>query len=247
MSQTDNLPSNIVQETTDYDQFHMMDANRETSRGHIEMLKGEFEKRGNLTRVQPILVNENFFIVDGQHRFMAAKELNEPVYFTQVPGLTVGDARAMNATHRPWSVDDYARSYAYTGRKPYQRYLQLRETYEIGHSITLIFIYHGESEGAFKDFRNGGLVIPDEQLTVSKLDKMSELQEVLPFKINREEASALQRIFNHPNYSQKRMVAKAQALADQYIRHFASEGEYLRAFEEMYNHNQGDDTRVRFF
>jgi hypothetical protein len=67
-----------IQVTSDYDQFVIMEANREQNRGHIEAIKAAFGEMGNLTRVQPILVNERFEIIDGQHRFIACKELGEP-------------------------------------------------------------------------------------------------------------------------------------------------------------------------
>lgn len=39
----------------------------------------------DLTMYSPIIVSEDFRIIDGQHRFEACKELGFPIYFLVMP------------------------------------------------------------------------------------------------------------------------------------------------------------------
>lgn len=59
--------------TTDYNKFNTFMANRDVSRTHISSLKASIKRHPEILEAQPILVNENFKIIDGQHRFIAAQ------------------------------------------------------------------------------------------------------------------------------------------------------------------------------
>ena len=244
---------NLVQQSNDYDMFSFMEANREQNRGHIEALKAAFEEVGNLTRVQPILVNDSYQIIDGQHRFVACKELGLPIYFTLVPHLGVTEARSMNILHRSWGVLDYARSYAQSGVKSYQRYLKLSEDYGFSNSTLLAYINDSAHTGSgvrdnfYKVFRNGDLVIPDEGAARNRLDKLAEIGEYTPLVTHRPFALALLKAMRNENYDQKRMVRKVRISGDKILKRLLTVDESLRMIEEMYNYGQPEESRKRLY
>jgi hypothetical protein len=237
-----------VQVTTDYSQFKYILNNRDRNRGHIEALKKAFVENGNLTKVQPILVNERMEIIDGQHRFVAAKELGEPIYYTVWQGLGINDARQMNILHRSWTSDDFAQSYADGGDGNYKRYLDLREEYGYNHSITLACIAGAEIKGAFAGFRQGEFVLTPEQYqeATKRLEQLSELEDIVPMTHQREFVYAFLKALDAPGYSQKRMVDKLTANAEM-VRRYGSVQDYLRMLEEIYNYKMGDANRVRLY
>ena len=67
-----------IKVTTNYDLFSFMPGNRDIAKKN--MLVKSIEKI-DLTEYKPIIVNENYVIIDGQHRFMACKELEKPIYY----------------------------------------------------------------------------------------------------------------------------------------------------------------------
>ena len=240
---------NVVQTTNNYDQFKFIEANREQSRGHIEALKRAFESNGNLTRVQPILVNDRFEIIDGQHRFIACKELGAPINFTVVPGLGVSDARGINILHKSWTTDDYARSYANTGDRSYQKYIQLKEDFGFNHSVMLLYLQGtGDRNGVYKEFREGAFVLePDQEIpAMERLQRLEEIAEFLPEAKEKTFARALLRVMQSENYDHKRMVRK---LADRQsaIQRFRSIEDNLRQLEEAYNYKITEGNRVRLY
>lgn len=242
-----DVPHNVVQQTTNYEQFQFINSNREQNRGHIEAIKKAFEEMGNLTAVQPILVNERYQIIDGQHRFHACKELGYPIYFTMQPGLGVKDARNMNILHRTWRLDDYARSYAESGDQNYQKFLQLAEDYEgFSYSVLMIYAAGEQAVGAFAAFRRGEFVFRDVPAARARLDKLAEAVNTVHIK-DQDFALAYLKVMQITGFDQRRMVRKLAQVGEQIIRRFGNVVEYQRAFEEVYNHNMTEGNRLRLY
>jgi hypothetical protein len=238
-----------VHKTSNYELFKFLGANRELGKGHVERLKKAFEERGNLTQVQPLLVNENMEIIDGQHRFLAAKELGEPIYYMVYPGLGISDARTMNIMHKEWRTDDYAKSYADSGDASYRRYLQLREEFGATHSTILAVTTEGLGKGAFSAFRNGEYVLTPEGYEEAKeaLGNLTQLEELVPSITNRKEFDlAAIKSMRMPDYDQARMVKKLSQVGSS-IPSYSSSLDYQRALEDAYNRHVTEENRVRLF
>ena len=69
---------NQVNQTTDYSKFKTLKGNRSVNKLHVKRLQKSFKQSYLLS---PIIVNQNYEIIDGQHRFNAAKAENLPVNF----------------------------------------------------------------------------------------------------------------------------------------------------------------------
>jgi hypothetical protein len=234
-----------VETTTNYGQFRYLQANRDRNRAHVERLKQAISDNPQIMEVMPILVNENMEIIDGQHRFLAAKELGMPVTYTMVPGLTVDDAREMNILHKNWDVMDYAESYASTGQRAYQQYIDLRDTYRISHSIALMYIYNHagrtDNTGVFKAFREGTMEIEDLNDTKHKLDLLTELTQEYPSLNTREFAYSYLKALNVEGFEPERFKQKMAEVGE--IKRYRLISDYLRAMEDVYNHRVQIETR----
>lgn len=238
-----------IQSTRDYKMFKKMTANRVVSDNHVMALKKSYEDYGNLTAVQPILVNERMEVVDGQHRLEAAKEAGEPIYYTVAPGLRVEEVRALNTSQRGWTVDDYAFSFAAAGNENYIRYLRLREEFGFGHASTIVFANLGAHQGDYVRFRNGELDLSEEKYRAARIllaqyEELVEYSEL--FKV-RTAAIALCKIMGHPQYSHSRMVDKTKLYGAAMIKRYGTADDTMRMLEDLYNHHQAESTRVRFF
>jgi len=107
-------------ETDDYSKFKFLDANRPVT--HAKKIMESIQDIGVLW--QPILVNENFEIIDGQGRFMAMKTLGKPIVYVVQPGLGIKHVRYLNQNATVWKLQDYAHSYA-VGEDARQSYANL--------------------------------------------------------------------------------------------------------------------------
>lgn len=92
-----------IQHTLDYDKFRTIAGNREVDQPHVRRLAEEIALN-DLTPYSPVLVNETWEIIDGQHRFEVCKSLNLPVYYLQVPGLDLTSVQRINTSSKRWSL-----------------------------------------------------------------------------------------------------------------------------------------------
>jgi len=232
-----------IYSTTDYDKFVFLDDNRRLIGGHVNSLAEE----GNVTAVEPVTVNERFEVIDGQHRIQACKENSWPVYFKVREGLTISDARKMNILHRSWTADDFAKSYAADGKVQYQKFIELREEYGFTHTVTLFAIYNGDLKGLSVRFRTGDLVIEDEAATRARLDRLSEMVEVMNIKPSQHFFTAYLEVMKVNGFDHRRMVRKTQQVGDQLLRKFGTMTDYYRALEEVYNYAMPENNRLRLY
>ena len=77
---------NQIHQTTDYSMFQTLEGNRNLNKLHLKRLKNSFQKKYLLS---PIIVNEKFEIIDGQHRFEAGKQLGLPINFLIAPNYGI--------------------------------------------------------------------------------------------------------------------------------------------------------------
>ena len=77
----------------------------------------------------PIVVNENMEIIDGQGRFEALKELGLPVEYVVSDGATITDCIALNVKQANWKNTDYVKCYANMGDENYILLLSLYGAY----------------------------------------------------------------------------------------------------------------------
>lgn len=105
-----------IYKTVDYDMFNLLGGNRNINLKNanriISSMKANFI-------INPIIVNEKYEIIDGQHRHYACKELNIPIYYIVQEGLGLKDCQLMNCNSKTWSSEDFLNGYCELGKKDY--------------------------------------------------------------------------------------------------------------------------------
>lgn len=96
----------IIYTTTNYDLFRFHKQNRKAgSNRQLPKLIEELD----LTPYVPIVVDEDFYIVDGQNRFLACKALGKPVYYVILPREydTNSSIITLNKAQQAWRQDEF--------------------------------------------------------------------------------------------------------------------------------------------
>ena len=154
-----------VRMSRDYDEFHYLKFNRNTSNSHVVNLVESIKMFGYL---QFIIVIETDiidgimkkWIVDGQHRFKGCKSEGMPILYTTVKGITskyelVRLIAKLNSTSKAWNVGNYVDAWESINIGEYKT---LKERYkETGLPYTfLISIYEGiNRKDAMTKFMDG--------------------------------------------------------------------------------------------
>lgn len=258
MNKLKNAPmakySNQVQTSSDYAKFKTLIGNRKPNELHIKRLISSFKERYLFS---PILVNEKMQIIDGQHRFLSAKELNLPINYLVVEGYGLEEVQILNTNSANWKKEDYLKAYCDLGIEPYLQMRQFMLDFpDFGVAIAEMILtdnVNGENKQLVVDkvtmrmmgFQNGELNIPD----LSKAYETAE--KVLMFKpyydgYNRSTfVRTLITLFKNENYVHADMIGKL-ANNPSALTHCANVTQYKFLLEDIFNFRRREKVNLRY-
>lgn len=107
-------------ETRNYSKFKFIETNRNLTERKV--LKDSIIKYGYL-KSQPITVNSDFKIIDGQNRFSICKELGLPIIY-EISDIDANELMiVLNTTSAVWRLNEFIHHYAKRGFDGYDRLL----------------------------------------------------------------------------------------------------------------------------
>jgi hypothetical protein len=195
------LKKGEVLTTKNYDLFKFLSCNRDISQANYKKLLQSLGKR-NVYGASTILVKQSvdgyYYIHEGQHRYMALKELGQPIDFIINPELIEDDISLMNTASEVWHLPDFLKRYLDKGENESYNYInRLVKDYVTGldgesvramNFSDILYISTGWTKGVQKDFKNGTLKVTEEQYnkarTNCELLKGFLKEGVLPLSIN---------------------------------------------------------------
>jgi hypothetical protein len=204
-----------VYTTTDYSKFKFFDWNRNTNRKHIEVLKKSIEAGEVLN---PILISPDFYVLDGQHRLVAKKELERPIQYI-INDTTCEEEykeiiHAINSKSLKWSMFDYVIAYAKSGNEHYKFILDLKEKYpEFKSNSNYILIASSKTEsniGKQGTIISGNLIIENKNLIHKTINMLLDFKETICFPHNRF-IMALIQFFKIKDYHHMIMLSKIKS------------------------------------
>lgn len=140
--------------------FKIITGNRSIDAARVKKIKESISNIGMIDA--PIVCNENMEVIDGQGRLQACRELNKPVPYIVIKGLTIDHCRAMNLNQTNWKLSDYIKSYADEGNINYIRLQELESKFQWPDGILLDLIYRDNSTRANDKVRNGQLIFSED-------------------------------------------------------------------------------------
>ena len=94
-------------ETTDYTKFKKTRGNRPVDAAHVEQLKKLISDRD---LEDPIRVNKNMEVIDGQHTLEARKQLDLKIPYIIMDSEDPLDVARLNTGRKNWSMNELFRS-----------------------------------------------------------------------------------------------------------------------------------------
>lgn len=120
-----------IRKTNNYDLFKTIKGNRIINEKNYRKLLNSIKEE---QLIIPILCNENFEIIDGQHRYFAAATLGLPVYYYVVPGYNIQQVKKANLVGLNWNITDYMKMHIELGNEHYKEFDELRRQFDVNFS-----------------------------------------------------------------------------------------------------------------
>lgn len=249
---------NQVRATKDYALFSQIEGNRIVDELHVERLKASFEKSYLMS---PIIVNQKYEIIDGQHRFNAAKALGYPVNFIMVNGYTLHEVQLLNTNLKNWKKEDYLHAYCDLGYEEYMLMQQFMNDYPdfgfAGAEKILTNTTNGanikryDPDSIFpqnyrqRSFQEGDLKILNLELSYENADKIMSFKPYYDGFNRSFFIAAMIGIFKNKNYNHQQMIQKLKINPGAMV-HCSNVSQYKELIENIFNYRSREKVSLRF-
>lgn len=254
---------NQVRKTNDYSLFKPLVGNRVLNKLHVKRLKDSFEKTYLLN---PIIVNEKYEIIDGQHRFQSAKELGKPVNFIVAPNYGLREVQILNENMKNWRKEDYLNAYCDLGHPEYLKFREFMNLFpDFGIAICEALLKDIARTGAnktttskdaisetnkcgqytIKDFQDGSFKIKDYDYAVENAEKIMMIKPYYDGFNRASFVSAMIGIFKNENYNHAQFLSKLSYQPNA-IQHCANVTQYKLLIEDVFNYRSREKVSLRY-
>lgn len=244
-----------VLKTMAYNIFERLDGNRTMNPHHLVRLKNSFNAKALLS---PIIVNEKYEIIDGQHRFETLRSLGLPIYYIVVPGYGLEEVHILNSNSSVWKKTDYLQGYCDLGLKPYlefRKFMQDFPAFGVQASLRILTGFKGENgksvrnedrtKTIIKIFENGNLKIDNLGGSYDNARKIAQFKPYYEGWNKRSFVAAMLHIFKNEKYKQKEMIAKIEQQAGK-LRDCTCTTAYIELLENIYNYKRVQKVNLRY-
>lgn len=231
-----------VLQTTDYDMFVLLEGNRDINKLHRDRLLKSVEENYLFS---PIIVNEHFEVIDGQHRLSCAQELGLPVYYIVCEGYGLREIQRYNATAKVWNLDDFLSGYIELGKKEYVMYKAFKEKYDLGHREAIVMLTGINSKEGEKEFKLGNLKIKKYNDACVTAEKLLTIAPYYSEWKRRSFISAILHLLKTTPFLIEEFVPKLKFQQSKMV-HCSRIEEYIGVIEKIYNFKRADKISLRY-
>lgn len=234
-----------VLSTTNYSRFKFMHGNREVKSCRVGKLIRSI-KRKNMLAQFPIVCMKNstgLYVMDGQHRYTAAKELGLPIYYIEAKNLEIADVAATNSAQKGWTPKDFIHSFAEQGHAQYKELLSFMEEHGLGVSISTALLGGQLSEGgsSTRSVCEGRFIVKDAPFANRVAAGVKACGHFFQGFADRGFVLAIARLMAVKGFTITRFIQKLEYQSTQMVK-CASWTQYVDLIEEIFNHRaRGND------
>ena len=173
------MESKQIQSTMDYSIFKLLGFNRKIRLAHVKRLEESLRTK-NMLSSNPILVNENMEVIDGQHRLKAAMNLSLEVFYCVLKNSEAHDIILLNSVKESWSTADYVNYHANQGNLNYLKFQRFAEKSGVALEVLKSAVF-GSSTKINHEFKQGKILFGEKEETevVVRIHQMNQIVEAI--------------------------------------------------------------------
>lgn len=230
-----------VKETKNYEMFSTIGGNRPKNQLHLSRLKKSMEEQ---LLMSPIIVNEKYQVIDGQHRLQVSSELNLPVRYIVCDGYGLSEVHRLNENSKNWQMRDFIDGYAELGNKEYIYLLDFMERNDIGLSASLALLSNDSGhktksvkDGTFKvEYKKRGDIVADWVNIIKNYNDRATTQIFV---------RALVKLYNNNEFEFSQLISKIAQQPTALVPCVNVE-QYLTLLEDIYNYRSRNKVSLRY-
>lgn len=235
--------STQVQTTSEYAQFQTLDGNRAINELHLKRLVASMRTTYLLS---PIVVNERKEIIDGQHRYHAAKSLGLPINYIVVNGYGLREVQILNANSKNWTANDYLEGYCDLGYEDYLTYRTFKMKYGFGHNECMAMLSGTTTTGRVVEaFYDGTFKVKSYRDACATADLLVQVAPYYPGYTRRSFVLAMIGLLKNERFVFAEFIAKLTiqptALVD-----CTKVPQYVELIERIYNYKRQGKVNLRY-
>ena len=174
--------------TKNWSKMTFLADNRDIDDGDVKRLAESIKNEGQL---QPIVLNEKWEIIEGQHRVHACQLLDIPILYVISAGATIKHVIIMNNNQKSWRNKDYLKCFSHKNHKNSAEYKKIgafMKEYGLNFSISINLLAGNETKKssftgsgtARKAFKEGNFQIKDLQKAEKYGSQLKRLKAKVP-------------------------------------------------------------------
>lgn len=229
-----------VHHTEDYLKFSEHTSNREVDLKHVNKLVKAISKK-NLLHLNPIVVDDQLKVIDGQHRLAAAKELQVPIFYVVDQEITKSDIASLNSNKKNWSPMDYINYWTIEKAPGFDVLSSFLSRYPFLNPSAALRLL---GEGNNRTFKEGIIRLVEVKRAELIASTLQWYVERWPFASTVWFQRAITTIIISGEYDHERMVEKIEQQPRSMVQ-CVSAKQYIEMLEEIYNWRMQNRARFR--
>ena len=234
----------IISSTKNYDQFHVDPINRKVDPKHVKELIEAIQEK-NLLREYPIVVDEHFKLIDGQHRLAAAKSLNVPVFFIVSREAKVEDIPLITSRVAHWTSANHLHSWIARDNQNYIALQKFNASYPFLTISMCRYLLSGGTKNSIDEFKQGEFQVVRPELAELVATTLLDFKRYTKLYTYFQFVNAVMHMVAHPKYDHKRMMTKLEYLSRRLVKCVDTQT-YLDMLSEIYNYKVRENDVVVF-
>ena len=256
---TQELKVNV---TSDLNIFKFLSGNRPPNPQHVKRLTESIKQFGMLCN--PILVNEKHEIIDGQHRYLAAREAKCPVYYIIAKGYALEQVHALNLNQKNWTIKAFLDGYVGMGLKDYilldnfikkHSWLKLSDAIALCSNVTtgqnytqgkILRKITNKIDGRKKSFKEGTWTCENMGVAESNAYKLKSIEPFFPEGYNASTfVGTMLMMFKKKQYDHDSFLNRLKAQPNSLVK-CATREQYKLMIEDIYNYRRRSKVNLRY-
>jgi hypothetical protein len=224
-----------MKSTKDYSLFKDICSNREIDSKHVNKLIRAIESN-NLLHVNPIIVDDQMRVIDGQHRLEAAKKLKLEIFYIKA-GVSRKDISVLNSNQKNWTGMDYINFYTIEKVDSFVQFSNLVNTFPDMSISALLVLSNSEGRRDIQQLKAGYLDVLNihEAKEICLLCKWLFEKYNTDFVFDSRFPIALMKLMNTENFDLDNLKEKIEGNPRAFVPCHTIK-EYLNMLVEIYNY-----------